>query len=57
MKCDTCKKDYDWFYELIWNGRYRHADTVFRIRRRKMYVCPTCFDKEITREVSDAVVK
>lgn len=47
MKCDSCKKDVS-FFELHWNGRYIHFDTLFTTRKRKMTVCETCINKHNT---------
>jgi len=39
--CDNCKKETS-LWEMMWNGRYKHSDTLFTVVRRKMYVCPDC---------------
>lgn len=46
MKCDSCRKDFSFFTELFWNGRYKHSDTMLRIRKRKMIVCEKCLDRQ-----------
>lgn len=41
MECDQCKKDVP-FWELHWDGRWKHSDTLTRIHRRKREICETC---------------
>lgn len=46
MKCDSCGKDNDYFGDLMWNGRYRHSDTLFTEHKHKMMVCADCWNAE-----------
>jgi len=46
MNCDVCERDFCWFAELFWSGRYIHRDTLFRKVERKQYLCKDCLKRE-----------
>ena len=52
MKCDSCHEDFCIWTELSWNGRYKHADTLFRVHCYKQMTCAGCQQKVADYEAS-----
>ena len=49
MKCEKCGKDKNFFGDMFWCGKYRYFDTLFRIRKKKVYWCGNCMGYSYNR--------